>query len=153
MKLRHDHAFGTVDDESAVVGHQRDFAEENFFFFDVADREDFSFRILVVNRQPNFYLERNAVAHAAFLTLLLIVLVLQTDWLAAVFAELRAYLIKRAALVAKSFACRQRVDLDGRTAALTICAQVVKTFQPSALTLPVADLIFDEIERGGAAKI
>src|SRR5438093_1628091 len=36
---------------------------------------------------------------------------------------------------------------------LTIRAQVVQPFQTSALTLPVADLILDEIERGSAAKI
>jgi hypothetical protein len=31
--------------------------------------------------------------------------------------------------------------------------QVIETFKPSALTLPIANLILDKIERGGAAKI
>ena len=44
-------------------------------------------RILVVNSQPDLDLQRNAVAHAALLALLLIVFVLQADRLAAVFAD------------------------------------------------------------------
>ena len=116
MKLRNDDALGAVDDEGTVVGHQRNFAKEDFFFLDVANRERFGFRILVVNRQTNLHLERHAVAHAAFLTLLLIVLVLQADRLAAVFAKLWAHGVERAALVTERFARRQRIDLDRRAA-------------------------------------
>src|SRR6185436_5179663 len=79
VQLRHDDAFRTVDDESTVVGHQRDFAKEDFLFLDVADREHFRVRVLVKDRQTDLYLERNAVAHATFLTLLLVVLMFQTD--------------------------------------------------------------------------
>ena len=115
--------------------------------------EHFGVRILVVDSQADLHLERNAVAHAAFLTLLLIVFVLQADRLAAVFAKLRANGVERAALVTKRFAGRQRIDLDRRAAVLTVRAKIVQTFEPSALTLPVADLILDKIERGGAAKV
>src|SRR5678816_4886577 len=97
MKLRNDDALGTVDNERTVVRHQRDFAEEDFFFLDVADRQDFRVRILVEDSEPDFYLQRNAVAHAAFLALLLVVLVLQTDRLAAVFAKLWTNEVERAA--------------------------------------------------------
>ena len=37
MQLRNNDALGTVDDERAVLGHQRNFAEEHFLFLDVAD--------------------------------------------------------------------------------------------------------------------
>src|ERR1044071_9825425 len=114
MKLRHDDAFGTVDDESTVVSHQRNFAEKDFFFLDVADRENFRVRILVEDSEPDLYLERNAVAHAAFLTLLLIVLVFQTDRLAAVFTKLRTNKIECAATMTKRVAGSQRVHLNRR---------------------------------------
>src|SRR6185369_3740092 len=116
MQLRNDYTFGAVDDERAVIRHQRNFTEEHFFFFDVTNRERFGFRILVVNSQADLYLQGNAVTHPPFLTLLLIVLMLQTDWLTAVFTKLRAHRVEGAALVTKSFTCRQRIDLDGRTA-------------------------------------
>ena len=37
MELADDYALGAIDDERSVVGHQRDFAEEDLLFFDVAD--------------------------------------------------------------------------------------------------------------------
>ena len=37
VQLRDDDAFGAVDDERTVVRHQRNFAEEDFLFLDVAD--------------------------------------------------------------------------------------------------------------------
>src|SRR5262249_728764 len=120
MKLRNDHALGTVDDEGAVVSHQRDFAEEDFFFLDVADRQDFGVRIFVENSEPDLDLQRNAVAHAAFLALLLIVFVFQTDRLAAVFAKLRANKVERAATMTKRVARGQRVHLDRSAAVFTV---------------------------------
>src|SRR5690349_6976403 len=120
MKLRNDDTLGTVDDERAVVGHQRDFAEEDFFFLDVADRQHFRVRILIEDSEPDLYLERNAVAHAAFLTFLLVVFVFQTDRLAAVFAELRANEVERAAAMTKRVARSQRIHLDRRAAVLTV---------------------------------
>ena len=61
-------------------------------------------RIFVVNREANLDLEGHAVAHAALLTLLLVVLVLQADRLAAVVAQLRAHGVERAADVTQGFA-------------------------------------------------
>ncbi len=40
VKLRNDHALRSVDDERTVVGHQRNFAKENIFFLDIADRRN-----------------------------------------------------------------------------------------------------------------
>src|SRR4029079_4425529 len=108
MKLRHDDSFGTVDNESTVVSHQRNFAEEDFLFLDVANRKHFRVRILIKDSEPDLYLERNAVAHARFLTLLLVVFMFQTDGLAAVLAKLRADKIERAATMTKRFAGSQR---------------------------------------------
>jgi hypothetical protein len=120
MKLRNDDALGTVDDEGAVVRHQRDFTEEDFFFLDVADRQHFSIRIFVEDSEPDLYLERNAVAHAAFLTFLLVVFVFQTDRLAAVFAKLWANEVECAAAMTKRVPRSQRVHLDRRAAVFTV---------------------------------
>src|SRR6267143_128046 len=37
VQLRNDHALSAVDDEGAVVSHQRNFTEEDFLFLDVAN--------------------------------------------------------------------------------------------------------------------
>src|SRR6266550_6200546 len=78
MQLGHDHALSSVDDESAVVGHQRNFTKEDFFFLDVANRFYVRVRIFVVDSQPDLYLEGHAIAHAALLTLLLVMFVFES---------------------------------------------------------------------------
>ena len=153
MKLRDDNALSSVDDERAVVGHQGNLAKEDFFFLDVADRFDVRVRVLVVNREPDLYFQRHAVTHAAFLTLLLIVLVLEAYRLAAIGAKFRPHRVEGAANVTESFTRAQRVDLDPRVATLTSRAQEPQPFKVAALALPVANLIFDKIERRRFAKI
>ena len=61
VKLRYDDALGPVDDECAVVGHQRDLAKEHVFFLDVANGRCARVRIFVEYRQTDADLERNAV--------------------------------------------------------------------------------------------
>src|SRR5262249_10287786 len=153
MKLRNDHTLSSVDDERAIVSHQRNLAEEDFLFLDVADRLDVRIRILVVNRETNLHLERHAVTHAALLALLLIVLVFQAAGLAAVRAQFGTNRIESAANVAECLARTQRIDFDLRAAALTGRAQVLETFEVAALTLPVADLVLDKIQRRRLAEI
>ena len=153
VKLRNDDALGTVDDEGAIVGHQRNLAKEHLLFLDVANRHCFSFRILIVNREANLHLERHTVTHAPLLAFLLIVLVLQPNRLAAVLAQVRSYKVKSATFVAQRFACRKRIHFHRRTALLAVRPQVIQAFKPPALTLPVADLILDEIECRRSAKI
>jgi hypothetical protein len=67
MQLADDDALGAVDDERAVLGHQRDFAEIDFLLFDVANRFRAGVRILVENRQADDDLQRSGIGHAAFL--------------------------------------------------------------------------------------
>ena len=153
MELRNDDALRAVDDERAVVGHQRNLAEEDFLLLDVADGFGLGLRVFVVNRQANFDLERHAVGHAALLALLLVVLVLESDGFAAVVAQRRAHGVERAAVVAQRLARCERVNLDERAATLTVGAQVAQTFKASALALPVADVELDKIEFGGLAEV
>ena len=153
VQLRNDNTLGTVDDESTVIRHQRDLTEENVFFLDIADRRSARFRILVIDRQPDLDLERHAVRHSAFLTFLLIMLVLQADRLTAVVAEIRAYGVERAAIVTEHFGRIERIDLDLRATVLTISSQVFEAFEVSALTLPVTDLILNIFEGRRFAKI
>src|SRR5437870_4291524 len=99
VQLGHDHALSSVDDESAVVGHQRNLAKEDFLFLDVANPLDLRLRLLFVDRQTNFDLEGHAIAHAALLALLLIVFVLEAYGLAAIRAKFRTDVIEGTAHV------------------------------------------------------
>ena len=74
MQLRHDDPLGTIDDESSVLGHQRDISEIDFLFFDVPDALDSGLRVLVPDDQPDRHLERYGVGHAALLAFLDVVL-------------------------------------------------------------------------------
>jgi hypothetical protein len=78
---------------------------------------------------------------------------LQTDRLAAIGAQLRTDRIEGTAHVAESFARAQGIDLDARIAILTGRPQKSQAFKVAALALPVADLIFDEIQHCRLAKI
>src|SRR5690606_368723 len=136
-----------------VIGHQRNFAKENVFFLNVADRRNVRVRVLVIDRQADLDLQRYAERHSAFLTFLLVVFVLESDRFAAVRAKLRPNGVERAAVSTENFGRIERIDLYFRTAVLTICAKVFEAFEITALTLPVSDLVFDKFERGGFAKI
>ena len=77
MQLRNDDALGAVDDEGAVLGHQRNFAEENLLLLDVANGLDAGLGILVEHREPDGDLERRGIGHAALFALGHVVLQLQ----------------------------------------------------------------------------
>ena len=87
MQLGDDDAFGPVDDERPVLGHQRDVAEEDLFFLDVVDRPLIGFRIPVPDGQPDLYLQGYGVRLAALLALLHVVFDLQVDPIPAVVAD------------------------------------------------------------------
>src|SRR5207247_3558623 len=89
MELAHYDAFSAIDDEGAVVGHQRNLAEEDLFFLDVTDRLLAGVLVGVPDRQANLDLEWDREGHRFFLTLLLRVLVLKRHRLAAVIAQHR----------------------------------------------------------------
>ncbi len=70
VQLRDDHALGAVDDEGAVIGHQRHFTEIDFLLANVLDRLRVTARFLVVNDQANQHADRRRVGQAAHLALL-----------------------------------------------------------------------------------
>ena len=153
VQLADDDALGAVDDERAVVGHQRNIAEENFLFLDVANVFRAGVRILVVNGQADGDLERRGIRHAALLALVHVVLELHADRVAALFAERRRVLVERAALRAEHVAGLVRIG-DHRSAAIAASgAQVVQTLQVAALALPVPDGVVHEIQLRQAAEI
>ncbi len=155
MQLRNDHALGAVDDEGAVVGHQRNFAEEDFLLLDVADGLVAGFGVLVVNGQPDGDLERRGVGHAALFALGHVVFQLQPHGIAAAVAERDDVLVERSAAVAQHVAHVERIGLDGGAAAGIAAGgtQVVQTLQVAALALPVADRVIDELELAQPAEI
>ncbi len=62
VQLRDDDALGAVDDEGAVVGHQRDFAEIDLLLLHVLD--GLGGRLAVVDHQAHGHAQRRTVAHA-----------------------------------------------------------------------------------------
>src|SRR6202012_1349681 len=100
VQLADDNALGTVDDEGAVLGHQRNIAVKNFLFLDVANGLRAGVGILVVDRETNRNLERRGICHAALLALVHVIFQLHCDWIAALVAKRRSVLIESAAVVA-----------------------------------------------------
>ena len=68
MQLGDDDPLGAVDDEGAVVGHQRQFAHVDFLFPDFLD--DLVVGLLIVNLQPQNHAQRGRVGQAANLAFL-----------------------------------------------------------------------------------
>ena len=74
VHLADDDALGAVDDEGAVVGHERHVAHVDVLLLDVADRARAGFLVDVPHHEPQRDLERRGVGHAALLALLDVVL-------------------------------------------------------------------------------
>ena len=155
MQLADDDALGAVDDERAVVRHQRDFAEEDFLLFDVADAFLAGFGVFGVNREPDGDLERRGISHAPLFALGLIVFQLQADRIAALVAERDDVAVERAAVVAEDVARMERIGLDRGAARgfRQVDRRWCRPFQIAALAFPVADGIIDELQLADAAEI
>src|ERR1035437_3857973 len=113
VQLADDHALGAVDDERAVIRHQRNLTEEHFLLFDVPDALLLRFGVLGIHRQPDRDLEGRRIGHAALLAFLHVVLELQTHRVAALVAERHHVLVEGAAVMAENVAGVERVRADG----------------------------------------
>src|SRR5262249_16596589 len=153
MELADDDALGAVDDERAVLGHQRDVAEVDLLLLDVADGLDAGLGILVPDHEADRHLQRHGVGHAALLALVDVVLQLEADGVAADVAHVAARLVCLAAARPEDFTVAVRVGNQGRAAVAARLAQVVQSLQLAALALPVADRVLDELERRVLAEI
>ena len=69
VHLRHDHALGTVHDEGTLVCHQRDIAEIDVLFFNVAHRTGLRVFIDIKNDETKLDLERRCVSQVTLLAL------------------------------------------------------------------------------------
>ena len=69
VHLRDDDALGAVDDEGAVVGHQRHFAHVDFLLLDVLDRLRAGLLVDIEHDQAERHLERRGIGHAALAAL------------------------------------------------------------------------------------
>src|SRR5229473_2778248 len=74
VQLRDHHALGAVDDEGAVLRHQRDLAEVDLLLLDVADRLGARLLVLVPDNQAHHYLDGGRVRHAALVAFVDVVL-------------------------------------------------------------------------------
>ena len=153
MQLRDDDALGAVDDEGAVLAHQRNVAEEDLLLLHVAKALDTGLRVLIVDLQANRDLERGRVGHAALFTLGLVVLQLQAHRVAAFGAEIWSVLVVCSAEVAQHFARMEGVGDHHVAAAGAGRTQVIETFKVAALALPVADGEVDKLQLGDVAEV
>ena len=69
VHLRDDHALGAVDDEGAVVGHERDVAHVDILLLDVLDRLGAGLFVDIEHDQAQRHLERRRIGHAALAAL------------------------------------------------------------------------------------
>src|SRR6266404_803602 len=153
MELAHYDAFSAVDDERAVVGHQRNLAKEDLFFLDVTDRLLAGVLVGVPDGQADLDLQRDRKGHRLFLTLLLRVLMLKGHRLAAVVAQHRRHRVHRAALGTGLLFGRVRIDAENGAARTAVGTQVIQPFELSALALPIADRVLDKLKLRGLAKV
>src|SRR5439155_3229767 len=153
VQLRDDDALGAVDDERAVLRHQRNVAEVNLLLLDVADGLHAGLGILVPDDETDGDLQRHGVGHAALLALVDVVLQLQADGVAADVAHVAAGLVPLAAARAQHFAIAEGIGDERGAAVAARLAQVMQPLQLAALALPVADRILDELERRVLAEV
>ena len=152
VQLADDDALGSIDDERAVLRHQRNVAEENFLLLDVADGT-VARLILVPDGEPHRDFERRRVGHAALFAFRHVVLELQPNRIAALVAEVGSIRVVGAALVAQNFAGMKRVRDHRRSASLTSRAQVMEPFQVSALAFPVANREVHKLKLRNIAEV
>ena len=69
VHLRNDDALGAVDDEGAVVGHERNVAHVDILLLDVLDRTRAGLLVDIEHDQAQRHLERRGIGHAALAAL------------------------------------------------------------------------------------
>src|ERR1019366_1162825 len=138
-----------------VVRHQRDFAEEDFLFLDVADALLSGFGILGIDGEADGDLERGSVGHAALFAFGLIVLQLEADGVAALVTESNDVAVESTAMTAEDVAGVEGISLDRRAAGRVAAGrpQMMQTLEIAALALPVTDGIVDEFQLTDTAEI
>ena len=70
VQLGHDHALGAIDDERAVIGHERQLTEVDLLLADVLDGLLRARRILVEHHQSHLHAQRGGVGETTQLALL-----------------------------------------------------------------------------------
>src|SRR5262249_50997353 len=74
VHLRNDDALGAIDDEGAVVGHERNVAHVDILLLDVLDRTSTGLFVDIEHDETQRHLERRGIRHAALATLIYIIL-------------------------------------------------------------------------------
>ena len=136
VQLADDDALGAVDDERAVVAHQRDVAEVDLLLLDVADRLDARLGVLVPDDEPDGDLERHGERHAALLALLDVVLQLHLHGRAAQIADVAARVVGAAARRTDHGAFAVRIGDEHGAAALALGAQVLEALSAGRTCTP-----------------
>ena len=146
VELADDDPLGAVDDERAVLRHQRDVAEVDLLLLDVPDGLGPGLGVLVPHDEADRHLQGNRERHSPLLALVDVVLELQADRLVARVAGGGLVLVQVAALGAVDLAVATRVGDEGRAAEAARPPQLVEAHHAPALALPVPDGVLDELE-------
>ncbi len=153
VELGDDDALRAVDDEGAVVRHQRDVAEVDLLLLGVAHHARARLRIAVVDEEAEGDLERHGEGHPPLLAIGDGVLELEVHRVAADVALRHPVLVHEAALGAGHRLLVRMVRHDLGAAVGAGHAEVFEALELAALALPVADRVLDEVERAGLAKV
>jgi hypothetical protein len=103
--------------------------------------------VLTPDDEADRDLQRHGIGHAALLAFVDVVLQLQRHRVTADVTDVAARLIGRAALRAEHVLVAVGIGDQRMTTRLAGLSQVMQPLQLAALTFPVADRVFDELER------
>ena len=155
MQLADNYAFSAVDDEGAVGSHQRNFAEEHFLLFDIANGLNRGFWILVVYRKSNRDLEGRGISHPTLFALRHVIFQLEANGIAATVTEGDNVLVEGAALVTKDITGMKGIGSNrGAASRIPACGtQVMQTLQIATFTFPVTNCVVNKFQLRKAAEI
>ena len=139
LELADDDALGAVDDEGALLRHERDVAEEDFLLLNVLQPLGLGDGVLFPRDEPDLEPERDGVGVALLEALVRAEFHLEADAVAAVLAQGKLDLPGRAAEGADLFLGELGVRREEGLAGAAPGPGVLDPLEPAALAFPIPD--------------
>jgi hypothetical protein len=153
LELADDDALDAVEDERALLGHERDVAEIDFLLLDVLEPLGLGRGVLLPGHELDLEFERDGVGVTLLDALHRGVLDLEPDAVAAVIAERDLDLAGRAAEGADFLLGELHARGQERLAGVALGPGVLHPLEPPALALPGPDRITEELELGRLLEV